>query len=149
MVFRFIWAGLAVFLLLCANEIFGQPPLMTPALHPSRELIGQWQATYPSQLQANIEIHPDASVTGTIGESALQNGRIANNRTWFGRCMHWRADYSLEGELAHSIHPRAGAEGDRIHAAFSPGNARLAGGLSVAEAGRQGQPFRLILMRRQ
>ena len=34
-----IVAGLAVgvFILLCANKIFGMPPLMTPAFHPPRQ----------------------------------------------------------------------------------------------------------------
>jgi hypothetical protein len=37
--------ALALFLCLCANEIFGNPSLMTPSLQPSPALVGVWHAT--------------------------------------------------------------------------------------------------------
>jgi len=64
-------AALAAFLLLCANEMFGQPPLMTPALRPDRHLLGAWQGStnyglYPSVTSSKsveLLIHPEGLVT--------------------------------------------------------------------------------------
>jgi hypothetical protein len=88
-------AALALFLFLCANEIFGQPPLMTPALRPSGALLGAWTATGPTT--AVLTIHEDASITGTIGATPLTAARIAYGRSWFGKLMHWNAEYVIRG----------------------------------------------------
>jgi hypothetical protein len=91
--------GLAVvvFILLCANEMFGMPPLMTPALHPPPELVGTWEANLPTA-DAVFTINPDASVSGRIGDATVMNARIIYNRSWFGRLMHWRTDYLIVGD---------------------------------------------------
>jgi hypothetical protein len=101
---RALWIGagaLGVFLALCANEIFGNPPLMTPQLRPSAALIGDWHAKLPTGMDVALTIHDDASVTGTIGEAPLSTGRIVYGRTWFGRWMNWRSPYQLLGTLAN------------------------------------------------
>jgi hypothetical protein len=87
-----IFAGsvvMGVFLLLCANEIFGNPPLMTPSASPGTALAGTW-----SSGDTVIAIHADGAVTGAI------TGKIAYNRTWFGRLMHWRGEYLVQGTTA-------------------------------------------------
>src|ERR1039457_3438524 len=69
-------AALAVFLLLCANEMFGQPPLLTPTLRPDSGLLGAWhgiparELTEPATNSIPVEfiIHPDGSVTGMVGD---------------------------------------------------------------------------------
>lgn len=93
-------APLAIFLLLCANEIFGQPPLMTPSLHPSGNLLGTWTQTVP--FEALMTIHEDASVTGTVTGVAITGAHIAFGRSWFGRLLHWNADYVIRGRLSGS-----------------------------------------------
>jgi len=115
---RVAWALAAVFALLCANEIFGNPPLMTPALRPNSNLAGRWQSTPGSPLSAALEIHSDGRVTGAVADIPLVDARFANNRTWFGRLMHWRNEYSLE------------ARG--IHAGFTLRNGRLEGAVQEA-----------------
>lgn len=91
-------AVLALFLLLCANEIFGQPPLMTPSLHPSANLLGTWAQATP--LDVVLTIHEDASVTGTVAGDAVTSARIAFGRSWFGKLLHWNADYVIRGRIS-------------------------------------------------
>jgi hypothetical protein len=86
--------ALASFLFLCANEVFGNPPLMTPSLHPSPPLAGDWHAA-----DVMLTIHPDASVTGTIEGSAINVAHIAYRRSWFGRLMHFNSEYMIVGKL--------------------------------------------------
>jgi len=50
-------AALALFLLLCANEIFTRPPLMTPPLAPSSTLLGTWRAT-PTRVLSERPFNP-------------------------------------------------------------------------------------------
>lgn len=91
-------SALALFLVLCANEIFGNPPLMTPSLHPSPLLVGAWHAP-----DVMLTIHPDASVTGTMGGSVVARARIAYRRSWFGGLMHWNSEYMIVGELDGNV----------------------------------------------
>jgi hypothetical protein len=121
--------GLAVvvFILLCANEMFGMPPLMTPALHPSPELVGTWEANLPT-MDAVFTINPDASVSGRIGDATVMNARVIYNRSWFGRLMHWRTDYLIVG--------------DRFTAPLTPRGVGLEGTLF-----RSQKPFTLRLRR--
>jgi len=90
-------ALVALFILLCANEIFGQPPLMTPPLRPSPELVGTWQGALPQPppLQVEFRIAGDGEVSGRIGDTPFTGGRIRNNRSWFGNLMHWREPYEI------------------------------------------------------
>ena len=119
---------LAIFLLLCANEMFGQPPLMTPSLHPSGGLLGTWRQTAP--IGVMLTIHEDASVTGAVGDTAVEDARIAHGRSWFGRLLHWNADYVIRGHL----------DGRPFSAAFMAAGQRLDGSLF-----RDNRPVRLKL----
>lgn len=78
--------AMGLFLVLCANEIFGNPPLMTPTLRPGPDLIGTW-----SSGETALTIHSDGSITGAV------TGTIRYNKSWFGRLMHWRTDYLIPG----------------------------------------------------
>ena len=89
--------ALGLFVLLCANEIFGRPPLMAPALHPGVELLGTWNSVTPGE--AAIVIHADASVTGTIDGSPILAAWMNPGRSWFGRLLHINADYVIRGQI--------------------------------------------------
>ena len=91
-------ALLALFLLLCANEMFGQPPLMTPSLHPSANLQGAWRQTTP--VDVALTIHEDASVTGTVDGTGIAGARVTYGRSWFGRLLGLNADYIVRGRIA-------------------------------------------------
>jgi hypothetical protein len=91
--------AVVVFILLCANEMFGMPPLMTPAFHPPPDMAGNWAASLTT-IDVVFTINPDASVSGRIGDATLMSGRIVYNRSWFGRLMNWRTDYLIMGKLS-------------------------------------------------
>ena len=120
-----IVVGLAVgvFILLCANEAFGMPPLMTPALHPPPDMVGAWEGNLGS-MNAVFTINPDASVSGRIGDATLINGRMIYNRSWFGRLMHWRTDYLIMGRLSR---------GDRFTAPLTLRGVGLEGALFLSQ----------------
>jgi hypothetical protein len=139
-------AALAAFLLLCANEMFGQPPLMTPALRPDRHLLGAWQGStnyglYPSVTSSKsveLLIHPEGLVTGTIGDATLTGSRITYGRSWFGRLLHMNAPYIIKGKLA-SVAPG----GDRFTVPLEIRGGVLEGTLFV-----RNRPIGLTLTRR-
>jgi hypothetical protein len=101
---RALWiagAVIGVFILLCANEMLGEPPLMTPALRPSTEMVGQWQGDFyesGSRFAVAFLISSDGTVSGHIGDTTVTGGRIRNNRSWFGNLMHWREPYEIRGQ---------------------------------------------------
>jgi hypothetical protein len=94
-----LWVALGIFVLLCANEMFFNPPLMTPALKPAAALVGSWQAE-PGKAEVVFLIGPDASVAGKLGADLLTGAHITFNRSWFGKIMHWRTDYLIQGSVS-------------------------------------------------
>ena len=144
-------AALVVFLLLCANEMFGQPPLMTPTLHPDGVLLGAWHgvpARVPAELAANpisveFTIQPDGSVTGAVGEATLTAGRITYGRSWFGELLHINSPYIITGQLSSVVRVSEQVWGDRFIAPFQPRGDVLDGSLFL-----RNRPMRLILTRR-
>jgi hypothetical protein len=99
---RILGAVVGAFVLLSANEIFGNPPLMTPALRPSADMVGSWcgEGRFPSRPgeQVALLISADGEVSGRVGDTALTGGRIGNNRSWFGNLMNWREPYEIRGK---------------------------------------------------
>jgi hypothetical protein len=94
----FLLPPLALFLLLCANEIFGQPPLMTGTGPAPAAVLGTWYAE--GAVPIALTIATDGSVSGAVGSQALSDARLVGNRSWFGRLMHWRTDYLIRGRLS-------------------------------------------------
>jgi hypothetical protein len=125
-------AGAAVFLMLCANEIFGQPPLMTPALEPDRSLAGRWENVGPAPVE--FLIHEDGSVTGTVGDGAIGGGRITYGQSWFGRLLHLNSRYRITGK----------SSGEPFSAPFQPVGEALDGAVFLRK-----QPIPVTLTRRQ
>lgn len=93
----FLVGALGVFVLLCANEMFGEPPFMTSALAPGPELATVWKS---APAHVSLLIHPDGSVTGSVGDMPVNDTRVINNRSWFGKLMHWRDDYRINGSVS-------------------------------------------------
>jgi len=94
-------AAAGVFILLCANEMFGNPPLMTPALRPSPGMVGRWYGlldNYGPGEPVVFQISADGEVSGHIGATTVTGGRIGNDRSWFGSLMHWREPYEIRGK---------------------------------------------------
>jgi hypothetical protein len=128
MLYAAVLAVLTVFVLLCANEMLGQPPLMTAAGRPPAEAVGTWTAEVtkvsreplPGGIPVELTVHADGSVSGTIGGKQLTSGRLMQNRSWFGRMMNWRTEYLIRGTLAGAVESYGGAGGDRFSAPRRP-----------------------------
>jgi hypothetical protein len=131
--------GLTAFVLLCANEMLGNPPLLTPALPPSSALVGTWQATAqawpgPSEIEVLLTVHADGTVSGEVGGAALAGARISGNRTWLGRLLKWRTDYLIRGELRGALGGAPLRNGDRFAVPLNLDGPELVG--SIFTSGR-------------
>lgn len=99
------WGILGIFVLLCANEFFGQPPMMTNSGGPPADIVGTWMAEMNTMTgdslpaTVSLTINRNGTVSGRIGEVPLASGRFFYNRSWFGRLMRWRTDYRVAGLL--------------------------------------------------
>lgn len=127
------WICLAVFILLCANEIFGQPPLMTRCGPPPADLVGTWSA-HADEIPVVFTLGQDGSVSGTVGQEQIVTGRFEPSRSWFGRLMHWRTDYWIRGTLS----------GDRFSAPLIVSGSQMDGSLFLSHPAAP-QPLRLHL----
>ena len=155
MLFAFLWVSLAAFVLLCANEIFGQPPLMTRAGRPPAEMVGTWCAKLTTvsrqplrnEISVVFTIGPDGSVSGAVGDAALANGQLMRNRSWFGRLMNWRTDYLIRGKLSRVVESYGGTAGDRFSAPLILKGPDLDGALFLSHPGAP-KPLGLDLKKR-
>jgi hypothetical protein len=153
--FLFLLAILGAFVLLCANEIFGQPPLMTPAGPLPTEIVGTWYANLttvsgqplPDGILVVFTIGPDGSASGTVGDATLTNGRLRPNRSWFGRLMNWRAPYEIRGALSQEVRSYGETAGDRFAAGLSLRGSELHGALFLSHPGAP-KPLGLNLKKR-
>jgi len=153
--FIFLWVFLAAFLLLCANEVFGRPPLMARGGRPPAGLVGTWHAklttvslqTLPGEILVVFTIGPDGSVTGTVGNAALMRGRFTRNRSWFGRLMGWRTEYMIRGQLSAVVESYGGIAGDRFSAPLNLVGPELTGALFLSHPGTL-KPLGLSLKKR-
>ncbi len=89
-----IYAAFACLLLIAGNEMFGHPPLLSHFSSPTAKLSGIW-----SSPGMQIQIAPDAKVSGHIDGLAIAEAKIYPNRTPFGRLIRWRSDYIIRGKL--------------------------------------------------
>jgi hypothetical protein len=103
-----VWIVLGTFVLLSANEVFGNPPLMTPS-RPSAAVVGTWHSA-----DVVLSVSPDGRLVGTIAGKRLAGARVSGNRSWFGKVMHWRTDCAVNGKL----------DGELVRAAGSPWTAQ-------------------------
>lgn len=155
MLFAPLWVFLAAFISLCANEMFGQPPLMTRTGPPPAELVGTWYANLTTvsrqplgeEIPVAFTIGPDGSVSGSIGNAVLTSGRFVRNRSWFGRLMNWRTEYQIRGTLSQVVESRGGTAGDRFSAPLQPRGPELHGAMFLSHPGAP-KPLGLNLMKR-
>ena len=80
-----------VFVLLCANEIFLNPPLMTPS-RPPADLAGTWKGKH-----VEFRIHADGRASWSEYDFS-QEAMVRPNRSWFGNLMHWREPYTARSD---------------------------------------------------
>jgi hypothetical protein len=138
------WLLPVVFLLLCTNEIFVNPPLMARSVRPVAEMAGAWSTVLstvsgqvlPTEIPVVLNIGADGSVRGAIGNAKLTAGRLEPNRSWFGRLMQWRTEYIVRGALSQPVESWYGdINGDQFKAPVNPSGQDLAGSLFLSHPG--------------
>lgn len=78
---------------------------------PSPQMLGHWSGTgriivtwyQQTNLTVSLQINPDASVTGVVGDARLIDGRLRENRNWLERTLRLKTDYIITGRLEGSI----------------------------------------------
>ena len=136
-------AGLAVFLLLSANEIFAMPPLMAGAPVAMAELAGTWHSDFATVSGkalpgdgVTVAIAPDGGVTGIVGGATVRGGRL----------MGWRSDLLIQGDLSKEV-AVDGASGGHFSAPVNRKGAELCGGFFLSHPGAP-KPLEVKLQKR-
>jgi len=146
---KFVLAALAAaftaLVLLCANEMLGNPPWMTPAFDPASELVGSWQAKAeawpgPTEIDVLLTMNADGVVSGSIGGATVIGARIAANRTWFGRALNWRTDYLIRGQLSGTVGAPPLRNANSFAAPVNREGQDLVGSLFTSGPGANGKP---------
>ncbi|MFQ6609979.1 MAG: hypothetical protein ACE5D7_04170 [Fidelibacterota bacterium] len=94
------------FYLLCLTVIFYSMGYTLPRFRPPEDVIGRWDGQgqvivswcEKDSLNFSISIHSDGSVTGTIGDAQLKNGKIRRNSLILS--MLKNPEYLVEGNLS-------------------------------------------------
>jgi hypothetical protein len=126
--------------LLCANEAFGQPPLMTKSGPPPAELVGDWSSGSWMDPKITLKVQADGAVSGTVGDATILSGHYAVNRSWFGKFVNWRTDHIIRGTLSQSVQ----GSGDRFSAPFNLRDSDLVGSIFLSHPGKP-RPYKFIL----
>lgn len=69
--------------------------------------VGRWEGdarivvnwTKQRTLHVALTVAPDGTVTGTVGDAVLRNGRLKANRGPIGRTLNLKTDYIITGDL--------------------------------------------------
>jgi hypothetical protein len=75
--------------------------VVTPAM------VGHWEGNayivaawcHQTNLTVKVDIHADGSVSGTVGDAKLTDGRFLRNRGWLGRKLNMYSDNVIKGGL--------------------------------------------------
>jgi len=127
-------------ILLQALTSWATGSVVTPAM------VGHWEGTarivvswcHQKNLYVKVDIHADGSVTGTVGDAKLSEGRFASNRGWLLRKLNWATDYIITGGLDGAV---VASEGITRSSAKIPLNftgGTFTGGVNTSGSGFEG-----------
>jgi hypothetical protein len=137
---RALTAGIVAIVVAAVIVIMGADSYVTSAAtRVAPEMTGAWTGdarivvnwTKERTLQVAVTIQPDGSVSGTIGDARLRDGRLEPNRTAIGRALHIKTDWIIRGSLDGDI---IKGEGIRREGAMVPLNflgGRFEGGVNT------------------
>jgi hypothetical protein len=103
-------------ILLPALTSWATESVVTPAM------VGHWEGNariivswcHQTNLPVKVDIHADGSVTGTVGDARLTEGRFGSNRGWLLRKLNWATDYIITGGLDGDIVAAEGIKRERV-----------------------------------
>jgi hypothetical protein len=124
---RSLTAGVIALIVGFLIVIFGVDRYAVSAEQFAPEMTGAWAGeariavnwTKERILRVAVTIQPDGSVSGTIGDATLRNGRFETNRTAIGRALHIKTDWIIRGSLDGDV---IKAEGIRREGVMVPLN---------------------------
>ena len=104
--------------------------------------VGHWEGNariimtwcQQTNLPVKLDIQADGSVTGTVGDARLKEGRFLKNRGWLGRKLNIETDYIITGNLDGAIVAAEGITRARVMMPFNFDSGLIKGG--VATSGR-------------
>ncbi len=113
----------------CASKI-----VLTPAQ------VGHWEGNariiviwcQHTNLPVKLDIQADGSVTGTVGDARLTEGRFLKNRGWLGRKLNMWSDYIITGRLDGPIVAAEGITRKRVMMPFNFDGGFIKGGLGTS-----------------
>ena len=107
---------------------------------PPREVLGKWVGsahivvdwTRQQDLAVSVTIHDDCSVTGTVGDATLIDGKFKTNRGAIGKALNLGDDYIITGQLQGAIIASEGVRRESVFIPFNIGAGQLAGGVATS-----------------
>ena len=78
----------------------------------SARIVVSW--CHHTNLPVKVDIHPDGTVAGTIGDATLVQGRFQRNRGWLGRKLNLASDYIIQGDLQGALVAAEGITRSRV-----------------------------------
>lgn len=129
-------SGLAVTLggLVTAYGSVAGESIVTPAM------VGHWKGqaqivvSWCQQrvLPVQVVIHPDGTVTGTVGDAKLTEGRFDQNRGWLGRRLNLATDYIIAGNLDGDVVAAEGIRRERVKLPLDFNGSTFKGGVNTS-----------------
>jgi hypothetical protein len=104
-----------------------------------QEIVGSWNGSTriiviwcdQSELTIAVNIYPNGSVTGRIGDADLLSGKLVRNG-WLTRILGSRNDWIIEGSLSGSIVEDEGIARKSVKIPLRLANGELHGGLHTS-----------------
>src|SRR5262245_14817657 len=87
-------------------------PAMGGAWAGDAQIVVNW--TTERSLRVRLDIAPDGTVSGTVGDATLRNGRLERNRTAIGRALRVKTDWIVRGSLDGHIIRTEGIRRDGV-----------------------------------
>jgi hypothetical protein len=127
-------------ILLPALTSWATESVVTPAM------VGHWEGNariivswcHQTNLPVKVDIHADGSVTGTVGDAKLTEGRFESNRGWLGRKLNLYSDYIITGGLDGAIVAAEGITRSSVKMPLNFSGGTFAGGVNTSGSGFEG-----------
>lgn len=131
---------ITVAMLSMAGGLSAAESVVTPAM------IGHWEGDaqivvswcHQKTLTVKVDIHADGSISGTVGDAALTDGRFLSNRGWLLRKLNWATDYIIEGGLNGPLVAAEGITRANVKIPLNFNDGRFEGGVNTSGSGFEG-----------
>jgi hypothetical protein len=104
------------------------------------EAVGRWEGqgreivswSNKDYIVVDLDIRPDGTVTGIIGDAFLRDARIRPNRGSIGRRFDWWTDWIVEGRLEGAVVISEGIVREGVKIPFSLEGGRMRGSVHTS-----------------